>query len=193
MSRFMRLLAVVLVLTVFALSMASCAGKFALTHKLLNWNLSLNKWLGSFVMFVFIILPVYGISALIDWVILNVIEFYGGSNPVGSTATPQTQTARIDGRQISMTQYPGEGINLDLTTVEADGSVRVMLVRTTEDGVTARVQEGNEESLITARLDADGRIERCMADGCRAIGPEEQSEVIGWFDGLNKLLVEENQ
>ena len=188
--RSLRLLASILVLTVLVFSLVSCAGKFALTHKLLNWNLSLNKWLGSFVLFIFIVLPVYGVCLLIDWIILNVIEFYGGHNPVDASAAPQTRTASIDGRQVSMTLYPGKGINLDLTTEEADGSVRVMMVRTTDDGVTARLLEQGKGSTITARPGPDNTVERCVEDRCKTISQDEQALMLDQIDGLDALLVE---
>ncbi|NLH48692.1 MAG: DUF3332 family protein [Myxococcales bacterium] len=189
-NRAFRMIALILVFTVLIFSFASCAGKFSLTHKLLNWNLSLNKWLGSFLLFVFIILPVYGICLLIDWVILNVIEFYSGNNPVAANSPPATKTAVIDGRQVSLTMYPGKGVNLDLATEETDGSVRLMMVRTTENGVEAKLIENGKESLITARPGADGDVVRCVESQCRSIDREEQSAMLEEVEGLDRLLAE---
>ncbi len=190
MKRYLRIIASMLVLTVLVLSLVSCAGKFSLTHKLLNWNLSLNKWLGSFLLFIFIVIPVYGVCLLIDWIILNVIEFYSGSNPIGASAAPQTKTARIDGRQVSLTMYPGKGINLDLTTEEADGSVRVMVVRTTADGVTAKLLEQGKESTITARPGPDDTVERCVENRCKSIDQDEQNAMLDQINGLNAMLAQ---
>jgi len=190
MKRWLRLIASMLVVTVLVFSLASCAGKFTLTHKLLNWNLSLNKWLGSFLLFIFIVLPVYGVCMLVDWLILNVIEFYSHSNPVGTSAAPQTKTESIDGRQVSLTLYPGKGINLDLTTEEADGSVRVMMVRTTEDGVTAKMLEQGKESIITTRPGPDDTVERCVEDRCKTINQDEQAAMLDQIDGLDALLTQ---
>ena len=187
-NRLFRMIALILVFTVLIFSFASCAGKFSLTHKLLNWNLSLNKWLGSFLLFVFIILPVYGICLLIDWVILNVIEFYSGNNPVAANSPPATKTAVIDGRQVALTMYPGKGVNLDLATEEADGGVRLMMVRTTASGVEARLIERGKESLITARPGADGDVVRCVESQCRSIDRTEQSAMLEEIEGLDQLM-----
>ncbi len=185
--RTLRLLAAILTLTVLAFSLASCAGKFSLTHKLLNWNLSLNKWLGSFVLFLFIVVPVYGVCLLVDWVVLNVIEFYSGHNPVSSTE-PLTRTATVDGLTVTMTMYPGKGVNLDLTTTDAAGASRTMVVRTTADGVNATVIENGKASCITARPGANDTVERCVENKCRSFAPEEQSEMLEQIAGMDELL-----
>ena len=60
----------------------SCIGSFGLTGKVYNWNKDMDKFVGELVFLVFIILPVYSIALFIDAVILNLIEFWSGSNPV---------------------------------------------------------------------------------------------------------------
>jgi len=65
-------------------SMTGCYGSNQLFNKIHKWNGSLgNKFVESLVHFVFFaILPVYGIALFADIVILNVIEFWTGSNPL---------------------------------------------------------------------------------------------------------------
>jgi hypothetical protein len=61
----------------------SCLGSFKLTQKLYNWNNSLgDKWINNIVFWVFLILPVYDAVLFLDTVIFNLIEFWGGSNPI---------------------------------------------------------------------------------------------------------------
>ena len=63
--------------------LSSCIGSFTLTHKVLNWNKSLgDKFLNEVVFICLNIVPVYGIAAFADAVVLNTIEFWSGSNPV---------------------------------------------------------------------------------------------------------------
>lgn len=60
-----------------------CFGSFGLTVGLWNWNSSLGKWPGELVFLIIgVILPIYGIAAFIDVIILNTIEFWTGSNPM---------------------------------------------------------------------------------------------------------------
>lgn len=61
----------------------SCIGSFNLTNKLLSWNKSIgNKFVNELVFIVFWVLPVYEVSGLADFLVLNSIEFWSGSNPV---------------------------------------------------------------------------------------------------------------
>jgi hypothetical protein len=74
---------------VTALALASfttgCFGQFALTRKLYNWNDGLgNKFVKTVVLWAFMIIPVYEVLGLADLWVLNVIEFWGGSNPVAN-------------------------------------------------------------------------------------------------------------
>lgn len=189
-----RILALLLVITVLCLSLASCAGKFALTHKLLDWNNSLNKWLASFLLFLFIVIPVYGVCALIDWIILNVIEFYSGNNPVdpgtvlqGGEKEKKTSHTTIDGKQAWMTMYEGKGINVDLTTIEPDGTTKTLHVRTTDEGMRARLIEGDTQSVISAKMAEDGSIERCFDDGCEQIDADHAADTLAAYPALQAM------
>jgi hypothetical protein len=78
-----------LLLVFTALTLASfttgCFGKFALTRKLYGWNDSMdNKFVKTVIMWAFFIVPVYEVFSLADLFVLNLIEFWGGSNPVSN-------------------------------------------------------------------------------------------------------------
>ena len=71
------------VLAAFLAANTGCYGSFSLTKKVYKWNGSLgNKWLNTIVFWVFNILPVYDIAVFVDVVVLNLIEFWVGSNPL---------------------------------------------------------------------------------------------------------------
>jgi hypothetical protein len=65
------------------LSLQGCYGKMALTKKVyaLNGEIS-DKFVRSLVTWAFIFVPVYGVSAFVDFVLFNTIEFWSGKNPV---------------------------------------------------------------------------------------------------------------
>ncbi len=78
-----RITAAILAMAVAMVSLQGCYGKMALTKKVYRVNGEVgDKFLRSLVTWVFIIVPVYGISALVDFVLFNTIEFWTGSNPV---------------------------------------------------------------------------------------------------------------
>lgn len=66
-------------------TLTGCYGKFALTRKVyeLNGHVS-DKFLRSGLTWVFIIVPVYWVAALVDFIAFNTIEFWSGKNPVAS-------------------------------------------------------------------------------------------------------------
>jgi hypothetical protein len=72
-------------LSVISLSamLTACFGKFALTRKIYEWNDSFdNKFLKTLLFYGLNIIPVYGIGGAVDFFILNLIEFWTGSNPL---------------------------------------------------------------------------------------------------------------
>lgn len=71
-----------------SLLLSSCIGSFGLTHKLLDWNKTIdNKFVNELVFFAFWIVPVYEVSALSDLIVLNSIEFWSGTSPVAKGKT----------------------------------------------------------------------------------------------------------
>lgn len=78
-----RITAAVLAMAIAMVSLQGCYGKMALTKKVYRVNGEVqDKYLRSLVSWVFIIVPVYGIAALADFVLFNTIEFWTGDNPV---------------------------------------------------------------------------------------------------------------
>ena len=93
--RFMSITACVLLLAM-STSTLSCYGKFPLTHAVYQFNgqVTNNKIIHSVVMWVFIIIPVYGIASLGDVVIFNLVEFWSGDTLNVSLAT-ETQGGKV--------------------------------------------------------------------------------------------------
>lgn len=76
----------ILALLMFATStLNGCYGKFALTKKIYQVNGEVkDKYLRSALTWAFVIVPVYGVAALADFIAFNTIEFWSGSNPVAA-------------------------------------------------------------------------------------------------------------
>ncbi|MHC5211378.1 MAG: DUF3332 family protein [Planctomycetota bacterium] len=86
MSKNWKLSVLVLVLCC-AVLMSGCYGTFSLTKGLHHWNgTQVNRWAQEGVFLLLVIVPVYGVTLLGDALIFNAIEFWGGSNPIASTA-----------------------------------------------------------------------------------------------------------
>ena len=80
-----RVISTVLAMAIAMISLQGCYGKMALTQKVYQVNGQVqDKHLRSLVTWVFIIVPVYGVSVLADFVLFNTIEFWTGQNPVAA-------------------------------------------------------------------------------------------------------------
>ncbi|MBJ6752589.1 DUF3332 domain-containing protein [Geomonas anaerohicana] len=78
-----RMTAALLAMVMAMVSLQGCYGKMALTKKVYQVNGQVSdKFLRSLVTWAFIIVPVYQVSALVDFVVFNTIEFWSGRNPV---------------------------------------------------------------------------------------------------------------
>ncbi len=119
--------AFVLAMSSLVVSQTGCFGEFALVRKVYDWNADIGgKFVNTLVFYVLNIVPVYGIAGFIDFVILNLIEFWSGSNPMSmNEGDYEMQLTTIDG-----VEYKIEATKDTFTTTqlsgEQAGEVRVM-------------------------------------------------------------------
>jgi len=99
-----KIILMLLLISVITMSMVGCFGNFSLTRQVYSFNQNFeNAFVRSILMWVMMIVPVYGLATWIDVVVLNVIEFWTGDNPI----------AMIDGE--SQTQFIAfEGIEYEV-------------------------------------------------------------------------------
>lgn len=119
--------AMMLAITILVVTQSGCFGTFALTRKAYEFHdgLTESKFLKSLLFWI----PgglVYGIVGFVDVVILNLIEFWSGSNPLSmNEGDYEMQMAKIKG-----VDYKIEATKDTFTTIqlsgENSGEVRVM-------------------------------------------------------------------
>ncbi len=149
----------------FASLATGCYGKFALTKKLHGWNGTLgNKFVNTFVFWLFLIIPVYGVCTFVDGVILNLIEFWTGQNPMASMAHEDgttTRFARLSPDTVRITrELNGEVVtSFDVVLPGADAALvrdeRGRTVGTVEalaDGSLAVSTRGAEQLVSPGRV-----------------------------------------
>jgi TM2 domain-containing membrane protein YozV len=97
------------VLASFCMVSSGCFGSFQLTKKVYEFNKSLSgKFVQSIVFWAFNIVPIYDICVFIDVVILNLIEFWVGNNPLALNADTETQkTFAQNGKEYNVTMGKG--------------------------------------------------------------------------------------
>jgi len=107
-SRFVKGIALVLVAVVGALS-AGCFGNFQLTRKVYDMNKSIDeKYVRSAATWIFVIVQVYTVAALLDLIVFNVIEFWTGENPVASAPVTKVY-AQGSGKTVLTLSRDGTG------------------------------------------------------------------------------------
>ncbi len=77
----------VLVMVAFMTLFTGCFGSMVLTKKMYNWNDGIQNKFGKSVVFWATVFWVYPILGFVDWVFLNTIEFWTGSNPLAMSDT----------------------------------------------------------------------------------------------------------
>ena len=74
---------IIVLISLLCTMLTSCFGNFALTRKVYQFNESIeNKFVRTLALWGMMIIPVYPIATAIDFYIINLIEFWSGSNPV---------------------------------------------------------------------------------------------------------------
>jgi hypothetical protein len=149
---------------------SSCLGGFNLTKKLYTWNdsVSSNKFVNNLIFWAFVIIPVYGVTLILDGIIFNVIEFWGGSNPISMEegdyeveyhnyagvgykieATPNTFTiTQLDGAE--------EG---KITVVRFDPDTQTWFYEVGDDSIALMSFEGEESNTLNLYTAAGEPVE----------------------------------
>lgn len=165
-SRFARVVALVLVVSVGVVFSAGCFGKFQLTRNLYEANKSIqDKYLRSAVTWLLVI-P-YAITGFLDFAVFNVVEFWSGQNPIG--AGPQ---ARI---------FENGDDRAVMTIAREDGATVATIERYRAGTLvsTLKVRDGGTGS-VTSELYENGRLVRTTTatqapDGSVAVAAESAS------------------
>ena len=85
---------------------SSCLGSFNAVRNLKTWNdqATDNKFANNAIFWGLLIIPVYELFILGDFIIFNVLEFWTGSNPIAMVeGETETQIAEVKGQKVKMT------------------------------------------------------------------------------------------
>ncbi len=91
-----------------------CMGSWKLTKSLYNWNdgATGNKYLDNGLFWILTVVPIYEITLTVDYIVLNLIEFWTGSNPMAMKAG-EKESALVKGKdgktyEVTVSQYKYE-------------------------------------------------------------------------------------
>lgn len=113
--------------------LSGCYGSFPLTNAVykINGNVTDNTIIHSIVMIILVIIPVYGISMIVDGIVLNSIEFWSGDKMDFSKTY-------IDNNGNEVALIKGETENEAILQIRSEG--KLIMERTylrNEDGTTS--------------------------------------------------------
>ncbi|MBL7924861.1 MAG: DUF3332 domain-containing protein [Bacteroidia bacterium] len=157
MKKFSRLLLLTLGLSGMLLQ-SGCYGSFKLVGKVYEWNGSIeDKFVRSIVFWALIIIPVYEIAAFVDAVILNVIEFWSGSNPVSmKEGEYEEQVVQFRGRSYRIEASRNRFTITDLSGRKEKAPVKLLF---TPENYTWNLEK-NHKLIALSRLERkeDGKV-----------------------------------
>ncbi len=137
-------------LLVTAATASGCYGQFALTRALYDWNgrATPNKVANSALTWAMILIPVYAVAGVVDFLVLNTIEFWSGTNPVVSQRDGSVVVER-GGHRYTYRQVGG------VVEVDRDGAPSIRYFRRGErviiqDGAGRTLKEVPAEALAQA-------------------------------------------
>ena len=163
-SRFGKGIALVLVAAVGALS-AGCFGKFQLTRKVYDINQSIDeKYVRSAATWIFVIVQVYTVAALLDLIVFNVLEFWTGENPVAEAKVTKVY-AHGTGRTVLSFSRDGSATVAVIERYEGERLVSTLRVRDDGRGKVAAVEtaEGRVVREVSAVAASDGSVDVTVA------------------------------
>jgi hypothetical protein len=163
-SRFGKGIALVLVAAVGALS-TGCFGKFQLTRKLYDINQSIDeKYVRSAATWIFVLVQVYTVAALLDLIVFNVIEFWTGENPVAEAKVTKVY-AQGNGRTVLTLSRDGSATVAVIERYEGEKLVSTLRVRDDGLGNVAAVETaaGGKVREVSAVAASDGSVDVTVA------------------------------
>lgn len=133
----------------FGVTSAGCFGRFHLVRTVYDFNASVqNKFARSLVTWAMVIIPVYAVAGLVDFLILNTIEFWSGSSALADQTLP-------DGTQMQLARISDDVMRVRLT--RPNGAIdEVEFVKVSENAGLVRRPSG--QLVGTVERTADGQI-----------------------------------
>lgn len=151
----------------------SCMGSWKVTKAVYKWNEKAtdNKYVNNILFWVLHApLPVYPLAVTVDYVVLNVIEFWTGANPLSMKAgEKETQVVMKNGKKVEITATK---YRLDFKTLEGKDAGEVLsLVYSPADQSWNLLEGGASTKMFSTKL--NGQVIYYRHDGTAFMKPSE--------------------
>ncbi len=144
----------------------SCMGSWAITKKVYNWNDSAtgNKFVNNVIFYALNIIPVYSATIFIDFVILNLIEFWTGSNPL-AMGVNDIETQLVNGKDGNKYEIVVTQNQYQITPLTGNDNGKVVKVFFTPTTQTWSLNKNNTTTILAKILPEGNKAEVYKADG----------------------------
>lgn len=128
---------------IMAAFLTGCVGQFALTKEVYKFNLeaSEEKFVDELLFLALNVVPVYGIAAAVDAIVLNSIEFWTDENPMSKTPAVTKRVEAEDGSYADMTKMEDGRIHVQ-TFNPANNELRAFYLEKGDQSVSVRDENG---------------------------------------------------
>ncbi len=135
-----RIIAVGVLCAFLPMTTAGCFGTFKLVRKTYAFNKRVDndKWIQWFAFLLLNVTFIYSLSAAIDLVFANSVEFWTGENPI--TSDVKKTIRGENGELATVIFHPDRSV--DVVVTDADGQVQTMAVTQEGDTLVARDLDG---------------------------------------------------
>jgi len=135
-----------------------CFGTFTLTRKVYEFNKGVgDKFVQSILFWAMTIVPIYSIAATVDIFILNLLEFWTGSNPLTMAPGDTTsQDLEVDGITLRLTLMD-QGRTLQVARV-VDGALVDVITMTGANAYGEAVAMDAQGQVLTTAHELAGAI-----------------------------------
>ncbi len=152
-----RIIVSLLVAGLAYVGMLQCVGSFGLTRKWHGFVRSFgNKWISEIVFLITVIIPVYQICMLVDAILLNLIEFWGGSNPVSYDENGEHKKVAVKGDERVEFTYKKFGAEMEVRAFKNGNLVKHLLLKKNQPGVVFGMKDGEWQKIDVKEADIEG-------------------------------------
>jgi hypothetical protein len=136
---------------VFANTATGCFGRFRAVQAVYDFNkeASPNPVVRSLVTFALVVIPVYFVAFLIDWIVLNVVDFFNGTNQVADKTLPDGSTvhmAKLDADTVRVSHVDAAGKETSFDIVRVGGNAGY--VRDANGRIVGSVEQLSDGRLL---------------------------------------------
>lgn len=144
----------------------SCMGSWKLTKTVYNWNdgATGNKYLDNLLFYVLCAFPVYEVSVAVDFVVLNLVEFWTGSNPIAMKPGDR-ESQLVKGKDGNKYEIVVTQNQYQITPISGEQKGKMVKVFFTPENQTWSINKNNTTTLLAKILPETNKAEIYKADG----------------------------